>query len=153
MARAARMAVSTARLWRTGSVPGRPRQTGQTLEFGESPKRVEQPQKIFVLVRSWTWTSRPMTGSYLARSSGEMAESVANFVMAKEIKYSRGAGEDALLPVGRESRGRANVEILRASLSDALRMTIITVASDWEEMQSDRVAGERPGRNVRQARK
>ena len=28
-------------------------------------KAVEQPQKIFVAVVSWTWTSRPMTGSYL----------------------------------------------------------------------------------------
>src|SRR5580692_7323480 len=95
MARAARMAISTARLLRTGRVPGRPRQTGQTLEFGESPNRVEQPQKIFVLVRSWRWTSRAMTGSYLARSSGDMADSVANFVMVKEIKYSRGARDDA----------------------------------------------------------
>src|SRR5215471_9805046 len=68
----ASMAISTARLFRTGSVPGRPRQTGQTLVFGGSPKRVEQPQKIFVLVRSWTWTSRPMTGWYFARISGAM---------------------------------------------------------------------------------
>src|SRR6266852_5464874 len=95
MASAARMAISTARLLRTGNVPGRPRQTGHTLEFGGSPKRVEQPQKIFVLVASWTWTSRPMTGSYLASSSGDMADSVANFVMVKEIKYSRGARRDA----------------------------------------------------------
>src|SRR5881275_512227 len=33
------MAISTARLFRTGSVPGRPRHTGQTFEFGGSPKR------------------------------------------------------------------------------------------------------------------
>src|SRR6266849_3006539 len=64
------MAISTARLLRTGRVPGRPRQTGQTLVFGGSPKRVEQPQKILVRVRSWTWTSRPITGSYFARTSG-----------------------------------------------------------------------------------
>jgi len=51
----ARIAISTARLLRTGRVPGKPRHTGQTLVFGGSPKRVEQPQKIFVLVRSWTW--------------------------------------------------------------------------------------------------
>src|SRR5437879_53535 len=66
------MAISTARLFRTGRVPGRPRHTGQTLVFGGSPKRVEQPQKIFVFVRSWTWTSRPMTGSYFARISDAM---------------------------------------------------------------------------------
>ena len=40
---------------------------------GSAPKLVEQPQKILVSVRSWTWTSRPMTGSYLARTSGERA--------------------------------------------------------------------------------
>src|SRR5437016_4095232 len=34
------------------------------------PICVEQPQKILVLVRSCTWTSRPMTGSYFARISG-----------------------------------------------------------------------------------
>src|SRR5258708_14051620 len=66
------MAISRGRLLSTGRVPGRPRQTGQTLVFGGSPKRVEQPQKIFVRVRSWTWTSRPMTGSYLASASGAM---------------------------------------------------------------------------------
>src|SRR5437867_12236503 len=41
-----------------------PRQTGQTLVLAGAPKRVEQPQKIFESVRSWQWTSRPMTGSY-----------------------------------------------------------------------------------------
>jgi len=44
------MAISTARLFSTGRVPGKPRHTGQTLVLGGSPKRVEQPQKIFVLV-------------------------------------------------------------------------------------------------------
>src|SRR5947199_3373514 len=41
-----------------------PRQTGQTLVLAGAPKRVEQPQKIFESVRSWQWTSSPMTGSY-----------------------------------------------------------------------------------------
>ena len=31
---------------------------------------VGQPQKILVLVASWTWVSRPMTTSYLAIWSG-----------------------------------------------------------------------------------
>ncbi len=76
------MAISTARLFRTGRVPGKPRHTGQTLVFGGSPKRVEQPQKIFVLVSSWTWTSRPMTGSYFARTSGAMdVSSGVNFAI------------------------------------------------------------------------
>src|ERR1700757_1725821 len=138
MARAARMAISTARLLRNGSVPGRPRQIGQTLEFGESPKRVEQPQKIFVLVRSWTWTSRPMTGSYLARSSGEMADSVANFVMGKEIKYSRGAREDARggEPIGKKEGG----------VKPPLHTIQFTRGPNL-------VPGELPGTNARQVRR
>jgi hypothetical protein len=60
----ARRANSTARRFKTGSVPGMPRQTGQTSLLEGAPKRVEQPQKIFESVRSWQWTSRPMTGSY-----------------------------------------------------------------------------------------
>ena len=50
----------------TGSVPGRPRQTGQVRVFGGSPKLSAQPQNIFVRVSSWTWISRPMTGSQAA---------------------------------------------------------------------------------------
>jgi len=33
--------------------------------------------------KSWAWTSKPMTASYLARSSGDIADSVANFVMVE----------------------------------------------------------------------
>ena len=50
----------------TGRAPGSPRQTGQVLALGSSAGSVEQPQKIFVSVSSWTWTSSPMT---VARSS------------------------------------------------------------------------------------
>ena len=57
------MASSTACRLSTGSAPGSPRQTGQTLVFGGAPKLVGQPQKILVAVASWTWTSSPMTGS------------------------------------------------------------------------------------------
>src|ERR1700679_862045 len=97
MAREARLAISMTRLLRTGSVPGRPRQTGQVLELGASPKRVEQAQKIFVLVRSWAWTSRPMTGSYLARISGERVVSVAVFGIVVKGNYSiRGKGVGGL---------------------------------------------------------
>ncbi len=62
-AMAASVANSTAFLLSTGRAPGIPRQTGQTLVLGGAPKRVEQEQKILVAVRSWTWTSSPMTGS------------------------------------------------------------------------------------------
>ncbi len=64
VASAARIASVTAWRLRTGSAPGRPRHTGQTLVLGASPKRLRHPQKILVAVRSWTCTSRPMTGSY-----------------------------------------------------------------------------------------
>src|SRR5260370_39831741 len=85
------MAISTARLLSTGRVPGKPRQTGQTLAFGGSPKRVEQPQKIFVRVSSWTWTSKPMTGSYLASTSGARdAASGGDFGIMKQRLWQSG---------------------------------------------------------------
>src|SRR5882724_11923775 len=62
---AACVANSTAFLFNTGKAPGRPRHTGQTLVLGADPNLVEHEQKILDTVRSWTWTSRPMTGSYL----------------------------------------------------------------------------------------
>lgn len=77
MASAARVANSTALRLSTGNAPGRPRQTGQTLVLGGFPNFVEQEQKIFVAVRSWTWTSSPMTGSYLARAGVERSAGVA----------------------------------------------------------------------------
>jgi hypothetical protein len=56
---------STARLLMTGSVPGMPRQTGQTWLFGAAPAySAEQPQNILLAVKSWEWTSSPMTASY-----------------------------------------------------------------------------------------
>src|SRR5271156_3106245 len=73
----ARTANSTAFRFSTGKAPGSPRHTGHTFVFGELPKRVEQEQKIFDAVRSWTWTSSPITGSYFARRSSERAEVVA----------------------------------------------------------------------------
>src|SRR5205823_14122260 len=57
------IAISTAPRFSAGSAPGSPRQTGQTCVLGGAPNCVEQPQKIFDRVRSWAWTSRPMTGS------------------------------------------------------------------------------------------
>ena len=69
-AMAALMASSTASRLRTGSAPGNPRQTGQTLVFGGAPKPVGHPQKILVRVASWQCTSRPITGSYLGDEFG-----------------------------------------------------------------------------------
>ena len=55
---------STARSFGTGSAPGCARQTGHVCVFGSPPKPFSQPQNIFVRVFSWTWISRPMTGSH-----------------------------------------------------------------------------------------
>src|SRR5256885_15869276 len=74
---AARVANSTALRFRTGKAPGNPRHTGQTFELGGAPKRVEQEQKIFVAVSSWTWTSSPITGSYFFRAGAEDSNDVA----------------------------------------------------------------------------
>src|SRR5580692_13070765 len=74
---AASAANSTALRLSTGKAPGSPRHTGQTFVFGGSPNRVEHEQKIFDSVSSCTWTSSPMTGSYFASKSSEMAGVVA----------------------------------------------------------------------------
>src|SRR5512134_1829609 len=63
------MPYSTARRFRTGSAPGSPRHTGQTCVFGGAPKRVLQPQKILLAVRSCAWISRPITGSKLVNAT------------------------------------------------------------------------------------
>src|SRR5208283_2355922 len=69
----ASVANSTAFSFRTGNAPGSPRQTGQMLVFGSAPNRLAQPQNALVAVSSCTCTSRPITGSYFAKTSGEIA--------------------------------------------------------------------------------
>ena len=54
------MVCSMAFRLRTGREPGRPRQVGQTLVLGSSPKLVRQPQNILLAVFTWQWTSSPM---------------------------------------------------------------------------------------------
>ena len=56
----------------TGSAPGRPRQVGQVWVLGSPPYSLRSRRRPWTAVRSWTWTSSPMTGWYLARISGEM---------------------------------------------------------------------------------
>src|SRR5262245_16062258 len=63
VARPARIANSTTRRFKTGSTPGMPRPTGQTLVLGGAPKAAEHPQKIFARVSSSACTSSPMTAS------------------------------------------------------------------------------------------
>src|SRR3990172_6193788 len=62
-ARPAVTAISTARRLSEGSTPGSPAQIGQTWLFGGAPNAVLQPQKSLDRVRSWQWTSMPMTVS------------------------------------------------------------------------------------------
>src|ERR671915_320154 len=61
---AARAASRMASALGTGSAPGKPRHTGQTLVLGGSPNVVRLPQNILVRVRSWTCTSNPITVSH-----------------------------------------------------------------------------------------
>src|SRR5690242_14290327 len=96
----ARMAYSTTFLFSTGSAPGIPRQTGQVWELGEAPNLVEQPQKILVLVRSWTWTSRPMTAwyfIYLLRYQGMNLDPRLQLVPPGRLLKGVGCPEDAFL--------------------------------------------------------
>ena len=55
----------TAWRFKTGSAPGRPRVTGSVCVFAGLPKAVEERLKSLVFVPSCTWTSSPMTGSYV----------------------------------------------------------------------------------------
>ena len=63
------IAHSTPFLFTTGSAPGRPKETGSTLELGAAPKSVEEVENILVSVANSTWTSMPITGSYFLRTS------------------------------------------------------------------------------------
>src|SRR5688500_2042354 len=63
------MADSTATRLTTGIAPGRPRQVGQTWVLGSAPNSVGNPQNIFELVLSLTWTSRPIAGSNFSSDS------------------------------------------------------------------------------------
>src|SRR5512137_743179 len=57
----------------TGSTPGIPRHTGQTLVLGGAPNALAQPHHIFDFVLSWTWVSRPMTASYSINCTESLA--------------------------------------------------------------------------------
>ena len=54
------------RAFSTGSVPGRPRQTGSVCVLGSAPNAADDHEKIFDCVASCACTSRPMTTSYLS---------------------------------------------------------------------------------------
>src|SRR6187551_1800320 len=97
-----------ARALTTGSEPGRPRQTGQVRVLGSSPKLSSQPQNIFVRVSSWTWISRPMTGS----SSGIRAAPIEADRLLERVRRV----EDPVLA----ERGAGYLEADRQSLREAV---------------------------------
>ena len=108
-----------------GSVPGRPRQTGQVRVLGGSPKDSAQPQNIFVFVASWTWISRPMTGSNSLIAapaprrrvpSKPIACSSAN--AASRMRFSLNAGPASWKPTGRPSLSPLGIEIAGIPASD-----------------------------------
>src|SRR5437870_2912040 len=77
---------STARRLMTGSVPGIPRQTGQTWLFGGAPAySAEQPQNILLAVRSWECTSSPMTASYAV--SDEVGALTVTIILAHHQEW------------------------------------------------------------------
>src|SRR5207237_3650789 len=116
---AASTAYSTAFLLSTGSAPGNPRQTGQTLVLGGAPKRVEQPQKILVWVSSCTCTSRPMTGSYFSRT-----RTASSLLLAISKDYSRAnfCGAGALARGGSPGFSPPKIVLLRYKTSIRARL-------------------------------
>jgi len=66
--------------------PGHPQANRANVGVRRIAKASEHEQKIFVVVRSWTWTSRPITGSYLAR-----AATSESGVVTISSDYRRGA--------------------------------------------------------------
>ena len=60
------MLYSTASLFITGSVPGRPITVGSTCVFGSPPKPFLAAVNILLSVASWTWISRPTRSLALA---------------------------------------------------------------------------------------
>src|SRR4051812_35443073 len=83
---------STARRLGTGSEPGWPRQTGHVRVFGSAPKPDSQRQNIFVRVFSWTWISRPMTGSH----SGTLQQLLRRADRALDVALDLHAGDPVL---------------------------------------------------------
>src|SRR2546423_15718143 len=79
-----RMAYSTAWRLRTGSEPGSPRHTAQTLVLGSSPKELRHEQNSLVAVPSSQWTSRPTTVSQPS-GAGPLGEAGAGVIAAPRV--------------------------------------------------------------------
>src|SRR3982074_223883 len=113
-ARPKRIARSTAPLFITGSTPGSARSTGLAWVFGSAPKRIALPLKIFELVVSCTWFSRPMTTSHCIVFS---------------LLVRSDAGRRAGVPIGD----------LLVLVGDAQQLRFGKVVAD--DLQSDRALG------------
>src|SRR5260370_41742690 len=88
----------TAALLITGSVPGKPRQISQTLEFGGSPSfPMAHPQNILLMVVGCTCTSMPMTTSQPSRKRRDLRPDPA-----RDLVRARHAQRDVLAPLRRE---------------------------------------------------
>src|SRR5436305_10221592 len=112
---------STARSLGTGSAPGCARQTGHVCVFGSAPNPFAQPQNIFVRVFSWTWISRPMTGSHALGTGQELLRlqqrnlDVAAHLVDGEILGERAVHpDDAELVLARLEREPHVVDLHRA---------------------------------------
>ena len=92
----------------TGSVPGRPSETGSVCVFGGRPNSVPHAENILLSVRSWTWTSRPMT---IARNPSTAA-SESRHRRARPVPSRRlPAAADAIASPARR-RGRSGAGLL-----------------------------------------
>src|SRR5690348_1035965 len=147
------MARSSACPLNTGKAPGRPRHTGQTFLLGGSPKRVEQAQKAFVSVASWTCTSSPTTHSYRARGSisSSAVSTVREFAELMErgiipsakgrSRTSRRARQEhadqpiCLLPIWRRAGAKHNPKQWRASLRGETLITFFIIFQESLELR------------------
>ena len=92
---------STARWLITGSAPGRPKHTGQTWVLGGAPSyAVEHAQNILDSVRSWQWTSIPMTASYRSRAELSAVALDVSIAIGEESRTSDRSSSVSVLRTG-----------------------------------------------------
>ena len=91
--------------------------------LGGSPKLSAQPQNIFVRVSSWTWISRPMTGSQSVMpppSTGAPVKPIArsSAYAASSSAFSLNAGPASWKPTGSPSLSPLGIEMPGMPASD-----------------------------------
>src|SRR5438105_15381884 len=80
----------------TGRAPGCARQTGQVRVFSAAPQPASQAQNIFVRVFSWTWISRPMTGSQSVIGEPRLRLAQRRLDVAAHLDHPEPVLEDAV---------------------------------------------------------